>query len=903
MDELVEVAERALGRVQLRREHSRLVSENLDLTRAQALYRQGLQILSTLDGERLQDVALSVLARVTDAQGAALWTADERGHLQLRAYRGVVDRAALPARVDPAAAEWAGPLRGGAPFPAPFAGAGEGFLVALVADDEPVGVALLSDRAAGSFGPEEHQAATTIADFTAIAVKNARRFQAVERVGLRERETGAYNLAYFVDYAGKEFYKARRYARSFSLVVLSIDNTEQMRSAAGREPYRRAVRDLVAAVTRVGRDADILAKVSESEYYVLLPETDYFGALMFLRRAVDEVRREDTIQRVEERCPVLLSMGAATFPKDGEDFDELLHWARARIQEQRGSLVRRLHLDDLDPPRSGSSRTCSSRAPRPCRRARRPPGSADGRAPRRRAAGGGARARPRSARARDALRRRSGRRRGRPARAGAAGRRRRRARGRSGRARLPARAARPRRRAGRAPPRHRGLPRRRQALRRPCVRAVPLRALRVRAPRRARRPRVPHLRRAARRRARGEAPEPLRPAAPVADRPKMASARKILIADPDAATVRALAPALRQRGYQVHAARDASRALQIAILRFPDLVLLDERAPLLDPRTFVRILRTNPRTERIPVVLTGETVDPERARLGTFLRKPFNLDEVLARIEQIFRRVDAARAVSGESREIEGNLAQIPIADLLQVLAVNRKTGRLTVERDGERAEIALAGGARRRRGDGRRGGREGAVAAPHAARGAVRVRAGRARRGAADRPARRGARARGAASGRRDRAPVGGAPGARGHPRAPRSTQAAPAGLHPVTEEVVALVAAPRRFQDVVDRRRASDLEAIRAIVALLEHGYVRRAGQAEAEAPPLLGAAEPTRCARASPAAGPSGAQAVGKVVVAGGGPLVRRAAMQRFHAVPGFYRARGADGLRHDRQDHAR
>ena len=130
-------------------------------------------------------------------------------------------------------------------------------------------------------------------------------------------------------------------------MVLSIDNTEQG-SAAGREPYRRAVRDLVAAATRVGRDADILG-VSESEYYVLLPETDHFGALMFLRRAVDEVRREDTIQRVEERCPVLLSMGAATFPKDGEDFDELLHWARARIQEQRGSLVRRLHLDDLDP--------------------------------------------------------------------------------------------------------------------------------------------------------------------------------------------------------------------------------------------------------------------------------------------------------------------------------------------------------------------------------------------------------------------------------------------------------------------------------------------------------------------------------------------------------------------------
>src|SRR6266542_661893 len=113
----------------------------------------------------------------------------------------------------------------------------------------------------------------------------------------------------------------------------------------------------------------------------------------------------------------------------------------------------------------------------------------------------------------------------------------------------------------------------------------------------------------------------------------MPSVRKILIADPDPGIIRALAPALRQRGYQVHAARDGSRALQIAILRFPDLVLFDERCPLLDARTFVRILRTTPRTERIPVVLTGDALEPDRARLGTYLKKPFNHDEALARIE------------------------------------------------------------------------------------------------------------------------------------------------------------------------------------------------------------------------------------------------------------------------------
>jgi len=348
-EELLDVAGRALARVQLRREHSQLLTENVEIMKSQVLYRQSLELLATLDLERVLDLALSVLGRVTDAQGVALWAADEKGGLVLRGWRGLVDRDALPARIEPRDPGWEPSLRGGAPFHREETPAGEAFYVSLVADDEVLGLALLSHRARGPFGREQTAAALTVADFTAIAVKNARRFQAIERVGLRDRETGAYNLAYFVDYAGKEFYKARRYARAFSLALLSVDNAEQMRKEGGRDLYRRVGRDLVTAVGRAVRDADILAKVSEHEYYVLLPETDYFGALMFLRRASAEIRKEGSIREMEERCPVLVSMGAAAFPKDGEDFDEMLHWARARVGEQRGSMLRRLHLGDLSP--------------------------------------------------------------------------------------------------------------------------------------------------------------------------------------------------------------------------------------------------------------------------------------------------------------------------------------------------------------------------------------------------------------------------------------------------------------------------------------------------------------------------------------------------------------------------
>jgi len=367
----------------------------------------------------------------------------------------------------------------------------------------------------------------------------------------------------------------------------------------------------------------------------------------------------------------------------------------------------------------------------------------------------------------------------------------------------------------------------------------------------------------------------------------MPPVRKILVADPDPATVRALAPALRQRGYQVHAARDGARALQIAILRFPDVVLFDERCPILDARTFVRILRTNPRTERIPVVLTGESVDVDRARLGTFLRKPFNHDEVLARIEQIFRRVEAAKAVSSESREIEGNLAQIPLVDLLQILAVNRKTGKLAVEREGEKAEIALDQGrvvdARVRAASGEKALyrlltlREGQFAfVPGGAQVEARI----------DRKVDELV-----LEGLRQSDEV-----ARLLPALPQPADVVelavhaseiPPGLHPVTAEVVTLLRAPLTFQDLVDRCRATDLEAARAVLALLEKGYARRAAGVPSteDATPLLAAHE-LHALRARIARGrSSGAHTVGKIVLAGGGPLARRAALARFQTVPGW------------------
>ena len=344
-EELQLAVERAAERRRLRLERKKLLDENLEFLRHQALYRRCLELLSTVDPERLHALALDALAGVVEAQAAALWTADDHGKLVLRGWKGGLDRTRLPARLD-VREDGLGPLLApGTPLPAPGFAAEKGCRPPLLAAGEALGRALRAEPRRGTFAEGDRAVARAVGDFAATALKNARRFQQLERVGLRDRETAAYNLSYFVDYASKEAYKARRYGRTFSLVTITLDNLDELRRALGRDEASRATRGLLLGVARICRDADVVAKVADNEFYVLLPETDHFGALMFRRRALAAARADRALRELEARSRVELTLGVATFPKDGVDFDELLHHARLRADEARRSLVRRLGLE------------------------------------------------------------------------------------------------------------------------------------------------------------------------------------------------------------------------------------------------------------------------------------------------------------------------------------------------------------------------------------------------------------------------------------------------------------------------------------------------------------------------------------------------------------------------------
>lgn len=341
--ELLMSVERSLERAALRRERARLLEENMEFARFQAISHHCLELLSNPDLEWLQERALADLAALCDAQSGALWIVDDRGELRLKSYRGLVDPKSLTERLGSQSELWPR-LKDGAAW---TKGSPPSVVLysPLVASGELVGVVQLSDPLSGDFRADSLRTVRLLSEFAALGVRNGRRFAQLQQTGLRDRETAAYNLSYFTDYASKEIYKARRYGRTFSLLTFSLDNMAQVRSRLGAKEGTRAARGVIRALSKIIRDSDVIAKASEQEFYMLMPETDQFGANMLLRRALTAAREEPEVMEVESSSPIGLVGGAATYPRDGEDFDELIQRCRRRMQERRLSLQRRLMLD------------------------------------------------------------------------------------------------------------------------------------------------------------------------------------------------------------------------------------------------------------------------------------------------------------------------------------------------------------------------------------------------------------------------------------------------------------------------------------------------------------------------------------------------------------------------------
>jgi diguanylate cyclase (GGDEF)-like protein len=111
----------------------------------------------------------------------------------------------------------------------------------------------------------------------------------MEKLATIDGMTGIFNRRHFLALADREWYRARRYGRPLSFLMIDIDYFKAINDRFGHDVGDRAIVHVANLASHYKRGCDLLARIGGEEFGLLLPETEAAQAELVaerLRRAV-----------------------------------------------------------------------------------------------------------------------------------------------------------------------------------------------------------------------------------------------------------------------------------------------------------------------------------------------------------------------------------------------------------------------------------------------------------------------------------------------------------------------------------------------------------------------------------------------------------------------------------------
>lgn len=314
-------------------EETKLLSEAIEYMELLSVYRRGMKIVGIVE----QDVSHEILTAFVEecgAEGGVIWIkrgesfnpSEVKGDINLSEYQSYLGEELL---------------RRGKPA---VLLDGKILLCPLVMDEKIEGAVLLLNQKNG-FSEREVKLSSILSRFSAIALRNWRKITEYMDKSLRT-DFKMYTPVFFAEYMDKEIHKARRYRREFSLIYITVNNYISIRKNFSEPAVNETFERMLKLVAGSIRSADVFAKLSDSEFLLLLPETDYMGSWMTRLRIENLLQGRFHIIEGKKAFPVHVTLSSASYPVDAHTYGALLEVMKSRASFERSPLYQKISSFD-----------------------------------------------------------------------------------------------------------------------------------------------------------------------------------------------------------------------------------------------------------------------------------------------------------------------------------------------------------------------------------------------------------------------------------------------------------------------------------------------------------------------------------------------------------------------------
>jgi|GEM_PF-5917945 len=168
-----------------------------------------------------------------------------------------------------------------------------------------------------------------------VSLDNAKIHMKVNELSVTDELTGLYNRRKMDEVLESEFNKAKRYGSGLSVMILDIDHFKSVNDFYGHKVGDAVLSQIGGILRRNIRNIDIATRYGGEEFVIIMPQTDFDGAVISAKKLKNLVRNSKFTPIERE---ITVSIGIASMPDEGINaVDDIIKIADDFLYEAKNS--------------------------------------------------------------------------------------------------------------------------------------------------------------------------------------------------------------------------------------------------------------------------------------------------------------------------------------------------------------------------------------------------------------------------------------------------------------------------------------------------------------------------------------------------------------------------------------